>query len=310
MGADQQVTASSPDGSAIPDVSVVMPVHDMPLHLVRKALKSVRRQDHCGPIEVVLWDDGSRNPAVREAYRAIGGSFVAAAAPVAERTIVTDGTRERRGIALARNDSVRRTRAEWLIWLDGDDELPPDAISRLLASVRASGNAYAIGQCRVVYPGGASQVHRNDKYLTGWLRHRGSTADPLAQVVFNTHGGIVHRDLFDRTGGFDPWFSHAELVDWFRRLFQALPRPDAFDVLNAVTYLYRKRKDSHSSDRGLVEPQRIAALQRYARAEGVPPADLDAPMVNVETGCPEYKRVELDRGSAGCQLVDLEPTSP
>ena len=60
-------------------------------------------------------------------------------------------------------------------------------------------------------------MHRNDKYLDGWLRHRGSTADPLAQVVFNTHGGIVRRDLFDRTGGFDPWFSHAELVDWFRR---------------------------------------------------------------------------------------------
>jgi glycosyltransferase involved in cell wall biosynthesis len=310
MGADQQVTASSPDGSAIPDVSVVMPVHDMPLHLVRKALKSVRRQDHCGPIEVVLWDDGSRNPAVREAYMAIGGSFVAAATPVGERTIVTDGTREQRGIALARNDSVRRARAEWLIWLDGDDELPPDAISRLLASVRASGNAYAIGQCRVVYPGGASQVHRNDKYLTGWLRHRGSTTDPLAQVVFNTHGGIVQRDLFDRTGGFDPWFSHAELVDWFRRMFRALPSPDAFDVLNAVTYVYRKRGDSHSSDRNRVEPQRIVALQRYAQAAGIPPADLDAPMVNVETGCREYKRIELDRDSAGRQLVDLEPARP
>ena len=127
-----------------------MPVHDMPLPLVRKALKSVRRQDHCGPIEVVLWDDGSREPSSRAAYAAIAESFAAAAAPVGERTIVTDGTRERRGIALARNDAVRRARAQWLIWLDGDDELPPDAISRLLASVRGSGNAYAIGQCRLL----------------------------------------------------------------------------------------------------------------------------------------------------------------
>ena len=98
-----------------------MPVHDMPLRLVRKALKSVRRQDHCGPIEVVLWDDGSRQPAVRAAYAAIAGSFDDAAAPIGERTIVTDGTLERRGIASARNDAVRRARAEWLIWLDGDD---------------------------------------------------------------------------------------------------------------------------------------------------------------------------------------------
>ena len=119
-----------------------------------------------------------------------------------------------------------------------------------------------------------------------------SEADPLAQVVFNIHGGLVHRDLFWAIGGFDPWFSHAELVDWFRRLLRALPHPDAFDILDAVTYVCRKRRGSHSSDRARVEPQRVAALQRYALAEGVPPADLDAPMINVETGCPEYKRVE------------------
>jgi glycosyltransferase involved in cell wall biosynthesis len=240
----------------------------------------------------------------------MAGSFSTADAPPGERMIASYGTGERRGIALARNAAVRRARGEWLIWLDGDDELPRHAISTLLAAVRGSGNPYAIGQCQVVYPGGAFQVHRNDRYLAAWARARGSEVDPLANVVFNTHGGLVRRDLFERTGGFDPWFSHAELVDWFRRLFQALPRPDAFDVLATVTYVYRKRVGSHSSDRTRVEPQRVAALQRYARSEGVPPAELDAPMVNVETGCPEYKRVALDVDSAGRQLVDLEPAHP
>jgi glycosyltransferase involved in cell wall biosynthesis len=310
MGAGQQVIVPFPDASATPDVSVVMPVHDMPLRLVRRAIRSVRRQDHPGPVEVVLWDDGSRDPALRAAYAAIAGSFVDAVAPVGERVIATFRTGECRGIARSRNDAVRRARAEWLIWLDGDDELPPDAISRLLGTVRASGNPYIVGQCRVRYPGGASQVHRNDQYLAAWRCHRGSEDDPLARVVFNVHGGLVRRDLFEATGGFDPWFSHAELVDWFRRLFRALPDPDAFDVLDAVTYICRKRAGSHSSDRAKVEPQRVAALQKYARAVGVPAAELDAPMVNVETGCSEYKRVEPDGGSAGRQLVGLEPACP
>ncbi len=134
--------------------------------------------------------------------------------------------------------------------------------------------------------------------------------DPFAQVVFNTHGGLVRRDLFDATGGFDPWFSHAELVDWFRRLFRALPRPDAFDVVDAVTYVHHKREGSHSSDRVRVKHQRVAALQRYAHAEGVPPAELDAPMVNVETGCPEYKRVERDPDSAGVELLRGRTSGP
>jgi glycosyltransferase involved in cell wall biosynthesis len=304
MGVDQPVIAPCPD------VSIVMPVHDMPLFLVRKAIRSVRKQDHPGPIEVVLWDDGSRDPVLRLAYAAVAGSFDEADPPAGDRTIVTFRTGECRGIALSRNDAVRRARADWLIWLDGDDELPRNAISKLLAAVRTSGSPYAIGQCRVLYPGGASQVHRNDRYLAAWKRHRGSEADPLAQVVFNIHGGLVRRDLFEATGGFDAWFSHAELVDWFRRLLRALPDPDAFDVLDAVTYICRKRAGSHSSDRARVEPQRVAALQRYARAEGVPAAELDAPMVNVETGCPEYKRVELVPVSSGVELLDRVPACP
>lgn len=290
-GADRQVTAPFRDIRFRPDVSVVLPVHDMPASLVRRAIGSVRAQDHAGPMEVVLWDDGSRDPALQAAYAEMPVSFDDPVPPVGERTVVTVRTEECRGIAHSRNDAVRRVGSDWLIWLDGDDELPGDAISSLLAAVRSSGNPYAVGQCRVVHPGGAVQVHRNDHYLATWRRTRGSEADPLANVVFNTHGGLVRRDLFEATGGFDASFSHAELVDWFRRLLLALPHPDAFDVLDSVTYVCHKRRGSQSSDRARVEPQRILALQRYASAAGVPPAGLEAPMVNAETGCPEYKRV-------------------
>jgi glycosyltransferase involved in cell wall biosynthesis len=270
----------------------------------------VRKQNHDGGIQIVLWDDGSRDPRCAKAYAGMGASDDDAAEQPGSRTVAVYRTEQQRGIARARNEGARRAGAEWLVWLDGDDELPPDAISGLLASVRRTGNPFAIGQCRVVYPGGATQVHRNVGYLAAWRRHQGSAHDPLANVVFNTHGGIVRRDLFERTGGFDPHFSHAELVDWFRRLFRALPSAEAFDVLDDVTYVYRKRGGSHSSDRARVELQRLAALQRYASSAGVPPAELDAPMVNAETGCPEYKRVERDCGSAGGELVDGVPARP
>src|SRR5690348_6190685 len=128
MGADRQVIVPSPDVRARPDVSVVMPVHDMPVSLVRKAIRSVRRQDHAGPIELVRWDDGSCDPGRRAAYADIPASFADADRPAADRRIVTHRTEECHGIARARNDAVRHARADWLIWLDGDDELPADAI--------------------------------------------------------------------------------------------------------------------------------------------------------------------------------------
>ena len=280
------------------------------MKLVRNAIRSVRRQDHGGPIEVVLWDDGSCDPRHWDAYARMVGSFDAAAPPAGPRTIVTYRTDERRGIARSRNAAVRRARAQWLLWLDGDDELPPDAISRLLTRCASPEMRTPSGSAGCSIPGGAVHVHRNADYLTAWRESRGTAGDPFAQVVFNTHGGIVRRDLFDRTGGFDPWFSHAELVDWFRRLFRALPEPGAFDVLDAVTYVHQKREGSHSSDRTRVKRQRVAALQRYARAEGMPSAELDAPIVNVATGCPEYKRVERGPDSAGVELLGGVPAGP
>jgi glycosyltransferase involved in cell wall biosynthesis len=295
---------------SVPTVSVVMPVHDMPMTLVRRALRSVHRQNYPGVIETILWDDGSRNPYRRDAYAALASWPDNTSVPAGHRVVVAHRTQEQRGIARSRNDAVARTGAQWLLWLDGDDELPADAISSLVAAVARSENPYAIGQCRVVYPWGVSEVHSNVPYLTAWRRQRASQDDPLAHVVFNTHGGLVRRDLFRRTGGFDPRFSHAELVDWFRRLFRALPTTDAFDVLSTVTYVHHKRSGSQSSDRARVVPQRIEALQRYASAAGIPPAELDAPMVNVATGCPEYKRVEREPDSAGGELVDVEPARP
>lgn len=292
-----------------PDVSVVMPVHDMPLKYVRRAIRSVRKQEHAGPIEVVLWDDGSRDPYRVGAYAAMGTAFDDETAP-GVRTISAHRSDNQQGIARSRNAAVLKAGADWLMWLDGDDELPPDAVGRLLGSVGRSRNQYAIGQCRVLYGFGVSQVHRNEQYLAAWRARRGTENDPLTHVVFNTHGGLVHRELFERSGGFRPEFTHAELVDWFRRLFRVLPNPEAFDVLRSVTYIYRKREGSHSSNRELVRSQRVEAMQRYASAEGVPPAELDAPMVNIATGCPEYKRVERYQESVVVEFLDLVPAGP
>ena len=54
-----------------------------------------------------------------------------------------------RGISAARNDACTLANGDWLIWLDGDDELPHDAVSHLvgLAQERAA-TRLALGQFR------------------------------------------------------------------------------------------------------------------------------------------------------------------
>ena len=129
-----RVSSNEHGERTFPDVSVVMPVHDMPVTLVRRALRSVHRQTYPGVIETILWDDGSRNPYRRGAYAALESWHDNATVPAGHRVIVAHRTQEQRGIARSRNDAVAHAGAEWLLWLDGDDELPPEAISSLVTS--------------------------------------------------------------------------------------------------------------------------------------------------------------------------------
>jgi glycosyltransferase involved in cell wall biosynthesis len=145
------MSSSEHGKTPFPGVSVVMPVLDMPVTLVRRAIRSVHGQDYPGAIDIVLWDDGTRDPYRRGAYAALGDGCDETDGAAGDRMVVTYRTQEKRGIARSRNDAVERAGAEWLFWLDGDDQLPPQAISVLVAAVHKSGHHYAIGQCRVVY---------------------------------------------------------------------------------------------------------------------------------------------------------------
>ena len=74
-GGHAMFTAEPQGGSPVPDVSVIMPVHAMPLNHVRRAVRSVRKQDHPGSIELVLWDDGSQDSYRVGAYAGMSTAF-------------------------------------------------------------------------------------------------------------------------------------------------------------------------------------------------------------------------------------------
>ncbi|MEK6440318.1 glycosyltransferase [Pseudonocardia sp. T1-2H] len=115
---DDSPQESGRDGG-LPRVAVVMPVRDMDPVLVCRAVASVHGQTYPGPIELVLWDDGSATYDYRFADQWMDGRESAG-----ERTVHPHRWEFSRGIAAARNAGADATSARWLLWLDGDDELP------------------------------------------------------------------------------------------------------------------------------------------------------------------------------------------
>ena len=98
-------------------ISVCIPVRDGALYL-REALASALEQD-AGPLEVVVYDDGSSD-----------GSALVAASLGDRRVRVFQGGRPR-GVAAARNACLEAARGDYVAWLDADDAYMPGALARM-----------------------------------------------------------------------------------------------------------------------------------------------------------------------------------
>jgi len=112
--------------AAVPLFSIVTPVYDPPVTVLRDTIESVLAQQF-QDWELILVDDCSPNPVVREVLRAY-----AARDPrirVFERA-------DNGHIVAASNDGVDAARGEFIVLLDHDDQLTPNALKRNAAAIQ------------------------------------------------------------------------------------------------------------------------------------------------------------------------------
>ncbi|MER5890972.1 glycosyltransferase family 2 protein [Streptomyces sp. NPDC001941] len=122
-----------PDATA-PDVTVTVIVYNDAERLPR-AVASVRAQTHRA-LEIVIADDHSTD-ATPEVARALAAKD--------DRIRYLRLERNSGGCSAPRNRSVETARAPYLMFLDSDDELPPDACALLLAAHRERDVDFAMG---------------------------------------------------------------------------------------------------------------------------------------------------------------------
>ena len=162
---------------ADPLVTVAIPTLDRPQLLLERALPSALEQTH-EHLEVLVIGDAA-GPDVAAAVEAVHDPRVRFA-NLTHRYERPDGERWLTAATLTRNEGYRVARGRWLVDLDDDDALRPDAIAKLLEHARAQ-------QLEVVY--GRVREHLPD----GATREIGSS--PPALGDFSWHGAIAHAGL-------------------------------------------------------------------------------------------------------------------
>jgi glycosyltransferase involved in cell wall biosynthesis len=170
--------------SRLGTVSVVIPCYNQG-HFLGEAIESVLNQSY-PHFEIIVVDDGSKDNTSEVATRYPGVCLV---------------RQENRGLAGARNAGLHRSRGEYVIFLDADDRLLPDALKAGLKCFEAHPEcAFVSGHYREISTEGAAlpttwkQPHIKENHYAEILR--------CNYII--TPAVVMHRlTVVDSVGGFD-----------------------------------------------------------------------------------------------------------
>ncbi|MFI8089916.1 glycosyltransferase family 2 protein [Streptomyces sp. NPDC086080] len=170
-----------------PDVTVTVIVHNDAERLPR-AVESVRRQTHRA-LEIVISDDHSTDDTPRVARH------LAAADPRIRYLRLPENSG---GCSAPRNRALEIARAPYLMFLDSDDELPPESVAALLAAHRERDIDFAMGAVR--------RIRVDTGHRSTWMPHlvaerrtlEGIEDDPRLFFEHLATGKMYARAFLDR----------------------------------------------------------------------------------------------------------------
>lgn len=182
-----------------PRISVLVPVFKPNLHYLSNCIRSVLYQVY-PDWELCIVDDGSDDPEVH----CLLENFAAE-----DSRIRVQFREENGGISAATNTAGAAATGEWLLFLDNDDELSPDALLKVATAIEKS-------RAEVIY---------SDEDLIGddasrFSIFRKPDYNPRLLLCHNyiVHLVAVSRQLFEQTGGLDSRFDGAQDYDLMLKL--------------------------------------------------------------------------------------------
>lgn len=204
--ADRPVTG---DRSALPAVSVILPILDEERHLA-DAVHLILAQDYAGSLEVVL----ALGPS-RDRTDEVAGRLAAADARV--RLVANPTGRTPDGL----NAAIAASTGEVVVRVDGHAEIPTDYVSTAVREL------IRVGADNV---GGIMDARGTDDFeraVACAMRSRigvGSSAFHLGGQTGESETvylGVFRREILERVGGYDPHFARAQDWEMNHRIRQA-----------------------------------------------------------------------------------------
>ncbi|HEU5104454.1 MAG TPA: glycosyltransferase [Solirubrobacterales bacterium] len=220
-------------------VSVVIPCFRQ-AHFLPEAIESVLAQDH-PEIEVIVVDDGSPDN-----VEAVAGRYPG----------VRSLRQENGGLAAARNAGLEQARGRFLLFLDADDRLLPEAIGLGLEQLRGDPEA-------MMAAGTWKLIGEEGEPIPADPPRQPLEAYPalLESCFISTPAAVLYRrELFEEIGGFDSTVSASADYDLYLRTAATHP----VRLHSRPVAEYRRHGANMTRDPELIMNAELTVLKRQA----------------------------------------------
>lgn len=224
-----------------PRISIVIPVFNH-TRFLESCIRSATNQTY-PEVEIIVWDDCSTDPAVRNILRRLQGS--------PGLKIYFSKTNE--GISMATNRAIIQSTGNYVAFLDCDDILPPRAVETAVNYIKAN------PQIRYFYSN-REQIDERDRVISQSEFQKYSFKNPGEQILrymFASHLKIIKKEAFYEVGLLKKEFDSCQDYD------MALRMSEKFSFLHIPEYLYQYRV--HSQQISEVKKREQAQLSYRAR---------------------------------------------
>jgi O-antigen biosynthesis protein len=225
---------------SLPTISIVMPVHRPDRRWFERALTTIRAQVH-DHWELCLADDASGDPALAAHLREL-----ASRDPRIKVVLRT----ENGNISRATNSAAALATGDFLLFMDQDDELAPDALGEIALALAGAPDA------DILYTD-------DDKIDVSGRRYAPQfkpdwSPELLLSYMYMSHAFVVRRTLFAAHGGFRTGFEGSQDYDFALRAAEHARR-----IVHVPLVLYHWRAlPGSTASSGAAKPASFAAGER------------------------------------------------
>lgn len=227
-----------------PTVSIIIPCYNQ-AHYLGQTLESALNQSY-SCVEVIVVNDGSTDNTAH-----VASQFLPQIVYIEQANA---------GLSAARNSGLERATGNFVVFLDSDDLLQHDMISKCLLAIKASEAQIAICSYETFREETENRLQQRQVVVP---HHSNCLAEILCETGFAVHCAMVDRELLPSPRPFDERLPSNEDLDLWWRL--ALLRPRTIRV-SEVGALYRQHSTSMSRNRKRMWETRAHVLTRYAEA--------------------------------------------